>query len=636
METSKGKAAAMIPVQSDAVNRVLSQSSSLALVQTGTEFVTDGLSFSQMVLSLHVGGKLLNFNRKSSDLISQVITRMKISCGKALKETIKLPDESIRPSKLQKGDKSPFEELEIAFLDSDCSALTEGTLKDVMNNAMTLRIDETIYKIIKDPPMASHLEVESHLYIGFPVVASWSCSGAPENEFSFEWRILDPKHQDLVDTVHSGETFVPLRHHDGCYLEVRCFHPSYPDLHLSFAHPDRIGEFQGTQKARLPEPLPETDAGVMRVSTFNILAQPYLRTPLAQDVYYTHIHKCWGITDWSRRLPLVLREMLDTNSDIYCLQEVAGGAHEIQLKRALASTHDWHFFGKASLANNGNPIGVSISLRKDKFVVISEHRVNLGKGEDSLFQSMLSESEREHISANFGEKFFGPVLNGLHTCAGIVHAKTIGDSRDVLIANTHLFFHPFGGHLRILQGVCLMRKLAEMRDALTVRGKPLPAIIVCGDFNSRPDSGSFKIMRSGAIEADHIDWQYGKSFRYECYGQNTSSSDPPVSSEEDEAATATIPSTAELPPVKGIDLKHPLQIQHVPSTIPELTHATASFRSTLDYIFFSGDSIEAVEGVGTGSSLPHLTHAEVDRMGGLPFDYYGSDHVLVCGDVRFK
>jgi mRNA deadenylase 3'-5' endonuclease subunit Ccr4 len=77
-------------------------------------------------------------------------------------------------------------------------------------------------------------------------------------------------------------------------------------------------------------------------------------------------------------------------------------------------------------------------------------------------------------------------------------------------------------------------------------------------------------------------------------------------------------------------------MRFVPSTIPELTHATASFRSTLDYIFYSLESFDPIEGPGTGSSVPALTHAEVDKMGGLPFDYYGSDHVLVCGDIRFK
>ena len=635
MSNSKGTPAATVSVESEATNRILSRSSGLALIQTGSLVDSTDPPSHQMVISLFVGGKLLNFNRKSSDLITQVLSRMRISCAKAFRELAKGPDGSAPPKKMQKGESSPLNEPEISFFDSAAVALSEGTLREVVDQAVSLRIDGSVYKLVRDPPLVTSLEVESHLWEGFPVVASSSFTGAHEDEFTFEWRIIDPNTETVVDTIHAGQVFVPSSVHVGKFLELRCFHPAYPEFYMSFSHPDRISEFPGPQKARLSTPLEPTTSDVIRVSTFNILAQPYLRTPLAQDVYYTHLHKCWGLTEWPRRLPLILREMLDTDSDIYCLQEVAGGSHETQLRRALSSTHDWHFFGKASAANNGNPIGVSISLRRSKFEVVSELRLNLGKGEDGLFQSMLTENERNAITEQFGEAFFGPVMNGLHTCAGVVHARTIPDGRDVIIANTHLFFHPFGGHIRILQGLSLMRKLEELRRSIAGEGKALPAVIVCGDFNSRPDSGSFKVMDSGSIEAEHIDWQYGKSYRYEVYTKSEEATETP-SGEEDEAATATLTSTAELQPVKGIDLNHGMQIGHVPSLIPELTHATASFRSTLDYIFFTKDSVDVVEGPGTGSSLPQFTNEEADRMGGLPFDYYGSDHVLVCGDVRLK
>jgi 2',5'-phosphodiesterase len=635
MSKSKVVPAATLSVESEATNRILSRSSTVALIQTGALVDASDPPAHQMVISLFAAGKLLNFNRKSNDLIAQVLSRMRISCAKAFKELTRGPDSSAPPKKMQKGD-SPISEPDIGFLNSTSEVLQEGTLREVVDQAVSLRIDGSVYKVVRDPPLVTSLEVESHLWAGFPVVALWSCSGAAEEEFTFEWRIIESETEAVVDTIHAGQVFTPSTEHLGKFLELRCFHPAFPEFYMSFSHGDRISEFPGPQQSRLTVPLNPTAADTIRVSTFNILAQPYLRTPLAQDVYYTHLHICWGITEWPRRLPLILREMLDTDSDIYCLQEVAGGSHETQLKRALASTHDWHFFGKASAANNGNPIGVSISLRRSRFEVVSDHRLNLGKGEDGLFQSMLTESERSAISTQFGEAFFGPVLNGLHTCAGVVHAKTIPEGRDVLVANTHLFFHPFGGHIRILQGLCLMRKLEEMRTALTVEGKPVPAIIVCGDFNSRPDSGSFKIMDSGKIEADHIDWQYGKSYKYEVYIQKEESNNETPLGEEDEAGTAVLTTGVELAPVKGIDVSHGLSIGHVPTEIPELTHATASFRSTLDYIFFSADCVEAVEGPGTGSSLPQFTNAEADRMGGLPFEYYGSDHVLVCGDVRLK
>ena len=639
--------AAVLSVESEAANRIFSQSKlMIALVKSSPMGPPEPEGTRQVVISLPVGGKLLNFNRKSGDMLSQVLSRMRISCAKALKESAAEPAADASPArKVQKGVKSPLPQPDIMFMSSASGVVAEMTLGGALEVATGIKVDMDEYQIVLDPPVVTTLELENHIWTGFPVVATWSCSGAREEEFEFEWRIVSPTSNEVVESIKGGQVFTPSPHHTGHFLEVRCFHPRFPQFYLSHTSLDRIADFPDSKCARLDAPLPTPSRDIIRVATFNILAQPYMRTPLAQDNYYTHLYNSWHITEWTRRCPLIMREMIDTDSDVYCLQEVAGGAHETQIKRLLSATHDWHFFGKESLANNGNPIGVSISLRRDKFEVITESKFNLGVGDDGLFNSMLTEAEREGIRTQFGELFFGPVLKGIHTVAGIVHARSKTDGRDILVANTHLFFHPFGGHIRILQGLCLMRKLAELRAAIARPDYPLPAVIVCGDFNSRPDSGSFKVMSSGSIEAANVDWQYGRSFRSEKYategvadgvlvGNGATDATPP--GDGDEAATATVVTGVELPPVHGLDLTHTLDNRHVPSKVPELTHATASFRSTLDYIFYSGDVLEAMEGEGTGSSLPELTNSDVNRMGGLPFDYYGSDHVLVCGDLRLR
>ena len=340
---------ATIQLQNEAMQRVLARSDSkVALVQESTTSSTGPEASSQVVLSLYVGGKLLNFNRKSTDLISQVLTRMKISCAKALKEPV--PQASIEgdapPKKMQKGERSPLPDPEIQFRSSDGVALVEGTLSEVLDQSTDISIESEKYRIVRDPPLVTSLEIDSNLWVGFPLVASWSCVGAPEDEFTFEWLVMSGENQEVIDTIRSGQVFIPESSHVGHYLEVRCYHPSFPEFYLSTAHVDRIEKFPGEKEARLEAPLKSPDLNSIRVASFNILAQPYLRTPLAQDVYYTHLHKCWYLTEWTRRLPLILREMTDTDSDIYCLQEVAGGSHETQLKRAISTTHDWHFFGK--------------------------------------------------------------------------------------------------------------------------------------------------------------------------------------------------------------------------------------------------------------------------------------------------
>lgn len=606
----------------------------VALVKTSELTTAGSEAVRQVVISLSVAGKMLNFNRKSTDLIGQVLSRMKISCGKALKEagTPSALADTSPVKKMHKGEKGVLVQPEVSFINSESVKIEEGTLEEVLTQSSRLMIDGEDYHLVQDPPVVTSLELDNQVWAGFPCVATWTCTGASEDDFEFEWRIVSPESGESVEIVKGKRhIFTPESRHVGMFLEVRCFHPKFLEYHMSAISTDRISHFSTSplekREARLDAPLLRTDKQTVRVASFNILAQPYLRTPLAQDSYYTHLHKQWHLTDWSRRSPLIMREMLDANADIYCLQEVAGGAHETQIKRLLSGEYNWHFFGKESRANNGNPIGVSISLRREVFEVISEYKLNLGM--DGLFESMLTNQEKKDIESKFGDSFFqGPVLKGIHTVAGVVHARNRLNDKHVLVANTHLFFHPMGGHIRILQGLCLMRKLAQLRSEISA----CPSVIVCGDFNSRPDSGSFQVISAGLIHANNQDWQYGKSFR---------ASASNAEQEDDEAAaTATDLNVSETEtppiPVEGIDLAHSLDVAHVPCRVPELTHATASFRSTLDYVFFTKENFEAVEGPGTGSSIPQLTNGEVDRMGGLPFDHYGSDHVLVCGDLRFK
>ena len=619
MTNLANRAATLTLPESDPASRIFSRSEHLvALIRTKTD---PTLNDDPIVIQLPVGVKLLNFRRKPTDELNQVLQRMRISCAKALKE-VNCVSPDRKKTKNDTGVESP---LVIDFMSCEGSPITSGTLAEVVQDTHSIRINSSEYMVVLDPPLCSTLSIDTAVYSGFPVVVTGTFEGADESEFIMEYRIISGDSDQVIETAKIDGyqyMFVPEEKHVGNFLEVKCYHPRFPEFHQTVVSPEKITRFDGPRQSRLDRPLPPTDSQTVRVATFNILAQPYIRTALAQDIYYTHLHKCWHVTEWARRCPLILREMLDTDSDIYCLQEVAGGAHENQIRRALCNTHDFHFFGKASVANNGNPIGVSISLRRCKFEVMESHRWNLGHGEDSLLLTMLTEEEKCQIRNQFGESFFATVLKGIHTVAGVVRARHIPSNKEVLVANTHLFFHPFGGHVRILQGVCLMRKLAELRASHGC----LPGIIACGDFNSRPDSGSFQVMNSGNIGSAHSDWQYGKSFRFDKFDEDeaTGTIDGPIEKVEPSGPTV------------GIDLKHGLAIEHIPSIIPELTHATASFRSTLDYIFYTKDVFEGIEGEDTGSSIPQLTNAEADRMGGLPFDYYGSDHVLVCGDLSIK
>ena len=609
-------AASLALPENEPVARVFSHSSeSIALIRSTPLDGAHCDGVRKLFLQFPLCGKLLNFQRKSIDPISQVLSRMRISCGNALKTDSDEPARKVHKPKGAVDLQLP----EVAFVDASGVVLSEGTFGEAILSAVSIKVNEEVYKLIVDPPLVTVLEFATVCVSGFPVVATWTGIGAPLSEFVFEWRIFDSVTNEMIDSEIGFDVYTPKSSSLGHFVQVHCFHPKFPQFFLKSTSVDKVV----AKEARLGNSL--VDSVGLRVATFNVLAQPYIRTALAQDQYYTHLHSCWNqVTDWSRRFPLIMKEMTLANADIYCLQEVAGGSHEAQFGQFFSSLgHLFYFFGKACVANNGNPIGVSISLDSSKFEVEATHKYNLGFGEDSLLLSMLSESEKGDIVSKFGSLFFTSVLKGIHTICGIVEARDKRSGKRVLIGNTHLFFHPFGGHIRTLQAVCFMRKLHQMRQGNA-------GLIVCGDFNSRPDSGSFRVMNSGSVEPENPDWQFGRSFRSDRY--TTADLGDEVADEIQLESTTVLPVG---PPTDGIFISHELDIDHVPSQIPELTHATAAFRSTLDYIFYSRDVFEAIEGPGTGSSFPPLTNAQVDKLGGLPAGIYGSDHVLVCGDLKF-
>lgn len=61
----------------------------------------------------------------------------------------------------------------------------------------------------------------------------------------------------------------------------------------------------------------------------------------------------------------------------------------------------------------------------------------------------------------------------------------------IVVANTHLFYHPMAGHIRLLQAYAVCHKLDQIRRQDPERPVPL---LICGDFNSDPLSGEFEEM----------------------------------------------------------------------------------------------------------------------------------------------
>jgi len=150
----------------------------------------------------------------------------------------------------------------------------------------------------------------------------------------------------------------------------------------------------------------------------------------------------------------------------------------------------------------------------------------------------------------------------------------------LIAANAHIHWDPEYRDVKLVQVSLLVHELEGIADRFT-RLPPLQhadgtrlisyedsskvPMIICGDFNSVPESGVYQLLSGGAVSGDHPDF-IGKN-----YGKFTETG-----------------------------VSHHLGLRSAYSGIGELpfTNYTPSFQGVIDYIWFSNQSISVLDVLG--------------------------------------
>lgn len=81
----------------------------------------------------------------------------------------------------------------------------------------------------------------------------------------------------------------------------------------------------------------------------------------------------------------------------------------------------------------------------------------------------------------------------------------------LVVANTHLYFHPDADHIRLLQmGFCMLYVQHIVNELKTFYETSKISIIFCGDFNSVPECGIYKLMTEKHVPSSFVDWSSSK------------------------------------------------------------------------------------------------------------------------------
>lgn len=353
-----------------------------------------------------------------------------------------------------------------------------------------------------------------------------------------------------------------------------------------------------------------TDSGTFTVLTYNVLADIY-----ATNEMYPYCPN-WAL-HWSYRRQHLVKELAGYDADILTLQEVQSDHFEEWFAPELQK-HGYTAVYKKKTAQvyTGTSYtidGCATFFKKDRFTLIKKYEVEFNKAALSLSETLnASNKKKEALNRLMKDNV------ALIVVLEALEAKgTPAGKRQLLcVANTHIHANPELKDVKLWQVHTLLKGLEKIAASAEI------PMVVCGDFNSVPGSAAHSLLASGRIDAAHPELatdplgilrppsklchQLPLVSAYSCYGK---------------------PESAQVDP-SGVEV----QRQRLdPNTHePSFTNSTRDFTGTLDYLFFTCDSVEPL------AMLELPTPEEVQENGhNMPNQRWSSDHVALKAEFRW-
>lgn len=214
-----------------------------------------------------------------------------------------------------------------------------------------------------------------------------------------------------------------------------------------------------------------------------------------------------------------LKNLLGYNADFMCLQEVDRKVFKYDLEPVLS-----HLGYGGVLYTKGNDVaeGLAFFYAKNRFILLDSVKLIFAEhiDKDPLFADIW---ERIKQNPKLAERILARTTTLQVNVVGSLELNTV-----LVVANIHLYFHPDSDHIRLLHGCIAIRYLEDfvgkIKERVSVMFKFVTAtrkggfqykgkrvsLVFCGDFNSVPECGIYKLFTTGSVPGNFVDYSSSK------------------------------------------------------------------------------------------------------------------------------
>ncbi|RWR77659.1 carbon catabolite repressor protein 4 1 [Cinnamomum micranthum f. kanehirae] len=350
-------------------------------------------------------------------------------------------------------------------------------------------------------------------------------------------------------------------------------------------------------------------SGIFTVLSYNILADVY-----ATSESYSYCPS-WALS-WPYRRQNLLREIVGYHADIVCLQEVQSD-HFDEFFAPELDKHGYQALYKKKTTEvyreNAYAIdGCATFFRRDKFSHVKKYEVEFNKAAQSLTEAAIPSAQKKN-ALNRLVKDNVALIAVLEAKFSNQGADAPGKRQLLCVANTHVNIQQDLKDVKLWQVHTLLKGLEKIAVSADI------PMLVCGDFSSIPGSAPHALLAMGKVDPLHPDLLVDPLGILR----------PPSKLIHQLPLISAYSSFARM---SGAGTTADQQRRRMDPTTnePLFTNCTRDFIGTLDYIFYTADSL-TVE-----SLLELLDEDSLRKDTALPSPEWSSDHIALLAEFRCK